>query len=381
MDRWYFLSEEPNPVNERQLCQQSGIRLYDGDNKTNIEDVTVELTTHRIIIRQHNLSLLLSRVGSVSKEDGIFLRSDKVILKLLPLSSSEAAVDRPYRKEKNGFIKISFRSGGHSEFQQHLNNALQEKLWTIVTKPAASTSAPVKREMRAGITGIEKNLNQKARRDDANISKAFEDLNKLIEMAKPMVKLAQSISTKIREKQGEITEDETVQFKSYLLSLGIDDPITKGGHSESEYYKLLAKEMFHILDQPIQQSGGMMTLTDAFVRVNRARGLELVSPDDILLAARALKDTHIPMRLHQFESGVLVLMTSNNSEEEIRQDLMNQLESVGSFTAEEMSRQMSVSVILSRERLLSAESDGLLCRDDSVEGLRFYPNKFLTATS
>ena len=36
--------------------------------------------------------------------------------------------------------------------------------------------------------------------------------------------------------------------------------------------------MFHILDQPIQQSGGMMTLTDAFVRVNRARGLELVSP-------------------------------------------------------------------------------------------------------
>ena len=46
-------------------------------------------------------------------------------------------------------------------------------------------------------------------------------------MAKPMVKLAQSISTKIREKQGEITEDETIQFKSYLLSLGIDDPITK----------------------------------------------------------------------------------------------------------------------------------------------------------
>ena len=106
-----------------------------------------------------------------------------------------------------------------------------------------------------------------------------------------------------------------------------------------------------------------------------------ILPDDILMAARALKDSHIPMRLHQFESGVLVLMTSNNSEEEIRQDLMNQLESVGSFTAEEMSRQMSVSVILSRERLLSAESDGLLCRDDSVEGLRFYPNKFLTATS
>merc|ERR1712012_503150 len=112
---------------------------------------------------------------------------------------------------------------------------------------------------------------------------------------------------------------------------------TKGSCSDSEYYKLLAKEMFLILDQPIQQSGGMISLTDAFVRVNRARGMELVSPEDILQAARSLKDSHLPMRLHQFQSGVL--------------DLMNQLESVGSFTPEEMSRQMNLSVILARERL------------------------------
>ena len=82
------------------------------------------------------------------------------------------------------------------------------------------------------------------------------------------------------------------------------------------------------------------------------------------------------MRLHQFQSGVLVLMTSNNTDEEVRQDLMNQvrslevnmkfvifglfqLESVGSFTPEEMSRQMNLSVILARERLLSAENEGL----------------------
>ena len=71
----------------------------------------------------------------------------------------------------------------------------------------------------------------------------------------------------------------------------------------------------------------MITLTDAFVRVNRARGLELVSPDDILMAAKSLKETSLPMRLHTFQSGVLVLMTSNHSEEEIRQDLRNQVES------------------------------------------------------
>jgi ESCRT-II complex subunit VPS36 len=35
-------------------------------------------------------------------------------------------------------------------------------------------------------------------------------------------------------------------------------------------------------------------------------------------------------------------------------------------------------VVLAKERLLAAEGRGLLCRDDSVEGLRFYPNLFLS---
>ena len=73
-----------------------------------------------------------------------------------------------------------------------------------------------------------------------------------------------------------------------------------------------------------------------------------------------------------------MLRTSNHSEEEVKQNLMNQLESVGSFTPEEMSTSLGMSVILAKERLLSAEGEGLLCRDDSVEGLRFYPNRFLS---
>ena len=79
------------------------------------------------------------------------------------------------------------------------------------------SQVPVKKEMRAGITGIQKNMSKKNKADQANISKAFQDLDVLINMAKPMVALSKSISTKIRDKQGEITEDETVQFKSYLL--------------------------------------------------------------------------------------------------------------------------------------------------------------------
>ena len=60
-----------------------------------------------LYFRQYNLSLSLSRIGSVSKEEAGFLRSDKIVLKLYPLSPSEAALDRPFKKEKFNYIKIS----------------------------------------------------------------------------------------------------------------------------------------------------------------------------------------------------------------------------------------------------------------------------------
>lgn len=67
------------------------------------------------------------------------------------------------------------------------------------------------------------------------------------------VDLANSISRRIREKQGEITDDETIRFKSYLMSLGISDPVTRETHgSGQDYFRQLAKEVHRILDKPIR---------------------------------------------------------------------------------------------------------------------------------
>jgi ESCRT-II complex subunit VPS36 len=377
MDRLLHITAQSLPGETGLLHKQVGVKIYDGDSRSNIDDGTLELTSHRMLMKAENISLDLFRIILLEKEEGGFMRSDKLVLHLSPLSEAELSMTRPFTKHKADFIKLSFRSGGQTEFFNHLQKAMNARAWAV-KKLVAPKSA--KREMRAGITGIEKKLSQKARQDKANISKAFGDLDKLMEMAKPMVSLAKSISSKIRDRQGEITEDETVQFKSYLLSLGIDDPVTKdSAGSDKAYYQGLAKEMFLVLDQPIQEAGGMMTLTDAFVRLNRARGLELVSPDDLLQACRALSPAKLPMDLHTFPSGVLVLRTSNHNPEEARQNLLNLVESHSSLTAEELSQNtQGLSVVLGKERLLDAENDGYLVRDDSVEGLRFYPNLFLS---
>ena len=48
-----------------------------------------------------------------------------------------------------------------------------------------------------------------------------------------------------------------------------------------------------------------------------------------------------------------------------------------SLNAQQLANQLGLSVVLANERLLAAEKTARLCRDESIEGLAFYPNKFL----
>lgn len=120
-----------------------------------------------------------------------------------------------------------------------------------------------------------------------------------------------------------------------------------------------------------------MTLTDVYCRVNRARGMELLSPEDLLNACEMLEYLNLPVRLRTFDSGVMVLQLKSHSEEEVIDKTMTLVEEKKSVTAEELSQIAGVSVILAKERLLLTEKVGGLCRDETVEGLRFYPNMFL----
>lgn len=57
------------------------------------------------------------------------------------------------------------------------------------------------------------------------------------------------------------------------------------------------------------------------------------------------------------------------------------MEKATSLSVEELAQALSISLLLAQERLLTAERDGKICRDDSIEGLRFYPNLFLQNAS
>lgn len=118
-----------------------------------------------------------------------------------------------------------------------------------------------------------------------------------------------------------------------------------------------------------------MTITEVYCRINRARGLELVSPEDVLNACKLLNG---PMKLRQYPSGAIILQLDNHNDEQVAVDVESRVEKEGSLTIEECARIEGISVLLAHERFLIAERAGKVCRDESVEGLRFYPNLFFT---
>jgi len=325
------------------------------------------------------LCLHLKYIQGIDEETAssfVFGRKKRIILHLSPPARDKTP--GPSDNSFSNFVKLSGRNGMDEKFVKSLNETVAAKVWeiSIDNQPGQGIDPKAPRiKLRTGIVGIERNLQEKQKQTDDSIQLAFQDLNKLMTMAKDMVGLSKAISTKIRERQGDISEDETVRFKAYLMSLGIDDPVTRDGYqSNSDYYTNLSRQICEILLDPMTEVGGMMSLADVYCRVNRARGLELLSPEDLLNACKVLSG---PMKLRQFPSGAMVLQLESHDDAAVALATTEVVEERNSMSVEELARILGISMILAQERLLTAERAGNLCRDESMEGLRFFPNLFL----
>uniref|UniRef100_A0A2H1VZU7 Vacuolar protein-sorting-associated protein 36 n=1 Tax=Spodoptera frugiperda TaxID=7108 RepID=A0A2H1VZU7_SPOFR len=402
MDRFEYI-EARLFEGENYLKRDKNVKIYDGDDKTHFTDGEVVLTTHRILWGKPGdipkglvcLSLHLYYVFCIEEESGgVFgLGGPKrIILHLgpaLPGKRPGPAVVSPFH-----FVKFSFKDGIDQVFYKALTDAVAAKAWerpaaisspTSVTSSNASskpTVTPVNSKIRSGIVGIERSIEEQHRATDQSISVAFQDLKKLMEKAKDMVAISKNISTKIRDKQGDISEDDTVRFKAYLMSLGIDDPVTRDAfRSDSDYYLGLSQQISDMMVAVLMDCGGIMSLADVWCRVNRARGLELISPEDLLNACKLLQTIGAPMTLRKFPSGACVLQLNSQRDEEVAKTTCELLEENGYLTPVKLSQIANVSVLLARERLFTTERLGMACRDESIEGLAFYPNLFLREAS
>lgn len=272
-------------------------------------------------------------------------------------------------------LKLSFRSGGQSAFLEKLRSAMANRAWTLKPPPKpTSVPATPTTESGPGITGLLRTMSTQSSQTNTNLSLAFRDLDSLIRSAEGMVNLASTLSSKLTSSDSNSNE---ALLRSYLTDIGLANPVTKesaGDAYHSELARQLADFLIPLLQDP--KTLGMITLTDAYTVYNRARGVSLISPADLRRAAELFASLKVPLELKVYRSGLTVIQSAEASEERVAEKVWSLASSKPKgVTAIQAASVLGVSVAMAGEWLLVGEEKGYLCRDETVEGLRFYENR------
>ncbi|KXZ51477.1 hypothetical protein GPECTOR_12g440 [Gonium pectorale] len=155
-----------------------------------------------------------------------------------------------------------------------------------------------------GVAGIVKREQQKTAESGRAVEQAFRDLSALMSSAATMVALAEKFRGVMAAGAdgagaagggGAGGEDPLLldaETQQQLIALGISSPVTRET-AGARYHIELSRQLADFLAAPLQRCGGLMSLPDVYCLFNRARGTELVSPDD-LLQARPPHDRRAP---------------------------------------------------------------------------------------
>jgi ESCRT-II complex subunit VPS36 len=164
-----------------------------------------------------------------------------------------------------------------------------------------------------GIAGIMHREAEKSSQTSASLAVAFRDLDNLMDMAADMVKLAEKFrgvmgpdgSILLNNNNNTVSNNNTnsntesaaaggsgeqllldADTQLQLIAMGIASPVTRAS-AGARYHQELSRQLADFLAGPLARAGGVLMLPDVYCLFNRARGSELVSPDDLLQACEA----------------------------------------------------------------------------------------------
>ncbi|XP_010243828.1 PREDICTED: vacuolar protein sorting-associated protein 36 isoform X2 [Nelumbo nucifera] len=358
------------------------------------------LTTHRILwIDGTNKSGAaaiplgaVNHIYSPSKSIKTMFGKSKVRLQV------SATADGRIDERGSTAIVIALVLRGKSDldsFYSRLRDAWSSRSWE------ASSSNPGRSDSRenssgffegssgvrmAGVSGILRKEQEMWESTDKSLQEAFQDLNALMSKAKEMVMLAEKMRLKLLSGStsfGNATNDEEAgsnqEMQDWLLSVGIVSPVTKES-AGALYHQQLSRQLADFVRIPLERAGGMIALIDVYCLFNRARGTELISPEDLLQACAIWEKFDVPVMLRKFDSGVMVIQNKSHSDEEvlakIKSIVLKSEALKNGISPSDAAIALGIAPLMAKEHLLTAESKGLLCRDISPEGFRFYINLF-----
>lgn len=350
--------------------------------------------------------------------------------------------------DEGGILTLAFRGPSPDALLKCMGEALQRRAWMVDEPPPSSLvsamslglsgggggGGPVRpsatstaaRGSTAGVSGVLTRQREEAAAREKTLGEAFTDMTMLMAKAKDMVQLAEQLARGL-QKQGSGSAEgedgsgaggrgregtEATELEMMMLSMGIASPVTRDS-AGALYHQELARQLADWLPPVLRSGGGMLPLQDVFCLFNRARGSELISPDDLLKACQLWEKLRVPLQFRVFDSGVTVVQSLDRSDDEVCAALLRAVGpgpsgneggegeddddsaddgpgqgGAGGACSKRLRRidaygasvALGIPPAIAGEYLLMAERHGILCRDEAPEATYYYPNFFQECT-
>lgn len=319
-------------------------------------------------------------------------------------------------------VKISFRGGGEKIFYERLKGSMTQRKWLLQGAPpipktssnglgvgsgsgggagggVGSGGGQPERVKIAGIAGLEQRGQSMRKNNEIVIGNAFEDLEALMASAKDIVALAETFARQVKGAGGASSGSENALLAESASQLGLiatKDIVGSGGSGDSLYQSELARTLAEFLTDDargvLRKAGGIISLVDLWAMFNRLRGgVELVSPADFEKAVNLWDKLGLPVRLRTFKSGVKVVQGRDRTDETTIRALLAWMQDLHNLppdrevawdwrefgrgvTARDAAERFGWSIGVAEEELEMAEERGVLCREEGIEGLKFWEN-------
>lgn len=232
---------------------------------------------------------------------------------------------------------------------------------------SAKPSTPI--QETSGMQGIQR-ITQAAIDERSNtVTGALQDLNSLKTSAQKLIEIAEELS------RASDTETAT-EMSKICLAIGITKTASTGKSENSSQAVSLANEFSQVMSEWLKQSTcGILTVAEAYAAYNRMRGNDLISPHDLQEALGVIESGGYPVRVEKIGETRVVLRTEVSFDAVIG-ELISSLEDNKYITPMMIQRKTGLPNSLAKDYLVRAEQQGILARDDSLAGLRFYVNRF-----
>mmetsp|Transcript_4763 Transcript_4763/g.12517 ORF Transcript_4763/g.12517 Transcript_4763/m.12517 type:complete len:446 (-) Transcript_4763:41-1378(-) len=369
-------------------------------------DLTLVLTTHRLVLQINGDSgngfFHLSNVQHIEATGGPTISSWNASHKLLVMTYSL------------GEFILSFRTASSAkdrdEVERLMDQALSRKAWEQSAQLAQKRQTASHKMLTKRKVGVDAILTKSKlqHQEHARLAKnalsgdAEQLLSEAAELIGVIRKYVTTIHRNQQQKQKEqqagggdeggngsgMSDEDAMKLNSLLEDMGMTSALSKAdlstsskftigkGSSTTEYHELVARQVADFLHPKWDSVGGILTMTDVFCLFNRARGSNLISPEDLRSAMGTAGKLELGISARTFPSGLAVVQQSSWDDNKMAQKLADLCK--GGMTSLQASRALHTSPLLAQEHLASAERLGVLCRDVTLETVRFFPNRFGT---